>query len=97
VIQPQDKSTGLTDETAWTVALRALAFVAADETLLERFLQLSGLSLDDLRIGAEDPAVLAGVLDFLLAHEPDLRAFCAAAEIAPELPAAARGCLVGTS
>lgn len=85
----------MSEEEARTVGLRALAFVAAQESLLERFLSLSGMTLTDLRSGAEDPATLLGVLDFLLAHEPDLTAFCQRENLAPALPAAARARLAG--
>ncbi|MEX0809784.1 MAG: DUF3572 domain-containing protein [Dongiaceae bacterium] len=82
---------------AETLALIALAHVAADEDLLPRFLALSGLDLDDLRARAQDPVMLGAVLDFLLAHEPDLIAFAEAQEIAPAAIARARRNLPGAA
>jgi len=43
---------------------------------MSRFLALSGLELADLRRRAGDPELLAGVLDFLLADDARLAAFC---------------------
>jgi hypothetical protein len=82
---------------AETLALIALAHVAADEELLPRFLALSGLDLDDLRARAQDPAMLGAVLDFLLAHEPDLVRFAELQEIAPAAIAKARRALPGAA
>jgi hypothetical protein len=80
---------------AETLALIALAYVASDEELLPRFLALSGLDLDDLRARAQDPAMLGAVLDFLLAHEPDLIRFAELQEIVPAAIARARHALPG--
>lgn len=82
---------------AETLALIALAHVASDEELLPRFLALSGLDLDDLRARAQDPAMLGAVLDFLLAHEPDLIRFAELQEIAPATIAKARRALPGAA
>jgi hypothetical protein len=80
----------LDDDQAQAVALQAIAFIAADDELLPRFVALTGCGLDSLKDRIGEPAFLGGVLDFLLADEPSLLAFTAAAGIAAELPAAAR-------
>jgi hypothetical protein len=81
---------------AETLGLLALAFVVEDdEGLMPRFLALSGLALDDLRARAQDPVLLGAVLDFLLAHEPDLLAFAALHELPPAAIARARRALPG--
>jgi hypothetical protein len=73
------------------VALRALAWTLGDMDRAQRLLALTGLDVDQLRQGADDPAMLVAVLDFLRNHEPDLIACAAALEIAPKrLIAAAR-------
>ncbi|MEX2299140.1 MAG: DUF3572 domain-containing protein [Dongiaceae bacterium] len=82
---------------AETLALIALAYVASDDALLPRFLALSGLDLDDLRARAQDPVMLGAVLDFLMAHEPDLIAFAEAQEILPAAVARARRALPGAA
>lgn len=78
-----------------TLALLALAYIAGDSDLLDRFLALSGLDLEGLRGRAQDPALLGAALDFLLAHEPDLLAFAADSQVKPEAIAAARRKLPG--
>ncbi len=52
-----------------TLALLALAHIAGDETLFARFFALSGLDAASLRARADEPAVLGGVLDFVLGDE----------------------------
>ena len=49
-----------------TLALRVLAHIAMDETLMPRFLTLSGLDRATSKARAADPALLGGVLDFVL-------------------------------
>ncbi len=80
----------LSDEDAQTIALKAIAFIAADDELLSRFVALTGCGMDDIRARIGDPAFLGGVLDFILADEPTLIAFAEAQEMTPETPMAAR-------
>ncbi len=80
---------------AETIALQALAFLAADEQALDGFVQLTGLGIGELRSAAASPEILAGVLDYLLQDEAMLLAFCAAAEIRPDEPIRARAYLPG--
>jgi len=80
---------------AETLALQALSHIAGDEQSLTRFLSESGIDPALLRQHADDPAVLAGALDYLLQDEPLLIAFCAAQGIAPTAPARARLLLPG--
>jgi negative regulator of sigma E activity len=87
----------MTPETAEAVALEALRHVVADERALARFLALCGATPEALRAGAANAAFLAGVLDFVLSDETLLSGFCAAARIAPELPARARAALPGAA
>lgn len=71
------------------VAIQVLAWLADEPDLLSRFLALSGLSHDDLRHSATEPGFLAGLLDFIMGHEPTLLAFCQASGFPPETVAAA--------
>ena len=57
---------------AETLALSALATTLSDERRAQRFLDLSGIDTDELRRRAAEPALLAALLRFLEAHEPDL-------------------------
>lgn len=68
---------------AEALAIRALAFIAADATLLPRFLALTGIEAKDVRAAAQEPGFLAGVLQFVLAHEPTLMQFAAESGIDP--------------
>jgi hypothetical protein len=54
------------------LALAALAATLTDERRARRFLDLTGIGTDELRRRAQEPALLAGVIAFLEAHEPDL-------------------------
>ena len=82
-------------EAAESIALQALAFVAADDTHLARLLAETGLMAEELRDSAAEPALLAGVLDFVLSDEARLLAFCAFAGLDPTRPARARARLPG--
>jgi hypothetical protein len=54
------------------LALAALAATLTDERRARRFLDLTGIGTDELRARAGDPVLLAALLAFLEAHEPDL-------------------------
>jgi hypothetical protein len=82
-------------EPAETLALRALAWLAADDDLLGRFLGASGAAPGDLSSGAADPLFLAAVLDFLLTDDSLVIAFCDAAGYPYPAPMEARGALPG--
>ena len=72
------------------LALRALAATLADQRLSKRFLSLSGVDPPDLRQRASDPDLLAALLRFLEAHEPDLLAVAGEIGVKPEALVAAR-------
>ena len=57
---------------AEALALSALAATLTDERRARRFLDLSGIDTEDLRRRAAEPVLLAALLRFLEAHEPDL-------------------------
>jgi len=72
-------------------ALAALAWLVGDWPRAQRLLDTTGLTPDQLRSGLGDPAMLAAVLRFLEAYEPDLIACAEAIETSPaELVAARR-------
>ncbi len=71
-------------ESAQALALQALGWLAQDADRLGAFMATGGLDLADLRAQAGDPMLLAAVLDFLLADETLLLAFCAEAEVPPD-------------
>ena len=75
---------------AETLALSALAATLTDERRAQRFLDLSGIETEDLRRRAAEPFLLAALLRFLEAHEPDLIDVAAAIGAKPEDLVAAR-------
>ena len=76
-------------EAAQGVAIEALAFIAGDPDLLPRFLSLTGIEASAIRAAAREPGFLAGVLQFVAAHEPTLLAFATHAGLRPEAVAEA--------
>ncbi|HEY6633899.1 MAG TPA: DUF3572 domain-containing protein [Rhizobiaceae bacterium] len=76
-------------ENAEALAIQALGFVAADPELLPRFLAISGIEAQSIRQAAREPGFLAGVLQFIVAHEPTLLRFCEESGIPPQQVTAA--------
>ena len=72
------------------IGLQALAWTVGEQARADRMLALTGLAGPDLRDRATDPAVLAAVLGFLEAFEPDLLACADAIGVAPAVLVAAR-------
>ena len=72
------------------LALFALATAVSDERRARRFLDLTGIGTDELRARAADPVLLAALIRFLEAHEPDLVAVSEAIGVAPDTLVAAR-------
>ncbi|WP_336056314.1 DUF3572 domain-containing protein [Nitratireductor sp. CH_MIT9313-5] len=70
---------------AEALAIQALAFIASDPELLPRFLSLTGIEADQVRQAAREPGFLAGVLQFILAHEPTLMRFSEETQTDPAL------------
>jgi hypothetical protein len=77
-------------ESAESLAVQALAFLATDPDRLGRFLAVTGIAPDAIRAAATEPGFLAGVLDHILADERLLLAFADQAEIPPEAVGRAR-------
>ncbi len=85
----------MSGEEAEALALRAVAFLAAEPERFGRFLALTGLGPAEIRTQVKDPAFLGAVLDYLLGDEILLLAFCAAENVDPNLPGVARVRLPG--
>lgn len=83
------------EEEAERIAIAALAHVAGDEELLSRFMAVTGVGPDAIRAAAAERGFLAGVLDFLMGHEPDALDFAERAQIAPDDVGMARVVLSG--
>lgn len=65
------------------LALAALAATISDERRAQRFIALTGIGTGELRQRAGEPALLAAVVRFLEAHEPDLLAVAEAVGVRP--------------
>jgi hypothetical protein len=66
-----------------TLALAALGWALSEPARAQRLLALTGLDPADLRDRLGDPSLLAAILRFLEAHEPDLVACAEALDVAP--------------
>ena len=72
------------------VALKALAWIMADDDMVGRFVGLTGAGPDEIRARIKQPDFLGAVLDFILGDEPTLMDFVQAEGLAPEVPMLAR-------
>ncbi len=75
---------------ARALGLLALATAVSDERRGRRFLDLTGIGTDELRSKASDPSLLAAVLRFLEAFEPDLLSVAEALGVPPATLVGAR-------
>jgi hypothetical protein len=67
-----------------TLALAALAATLGCERRAQRFIDLTGIGTHELRARAAEPSLLAALLRFLEAHEPDLVSVSAELGVKPE-------------
>ena len=72
------------DDHADGIALDVLLWIVGDEERLFPFLASTGLDIDAVRAGTDDPDFLAGVLDHVAGNEPVLLACAQALEVKPE-------------
>jgi hypothetical protein len=78
------------------LALAALAATLSDQRRAQRFIDLTGIGTDELRRRADEPALLAALIAFLEAHEPDLVSVSEQIGVrADELAAAGRQLQIG--
>jgi hypothetical protein len=78
-----------------SLAVSALAFLAADAERLRRFLDITGLGPHNLRSAAQDPAFYGSVLEYLVGDEQLLVSFAAESGLKPEAVAQAHQALCG--
>ncbi len=71
------------DSNAEALALSALGWTLMDGDRAARLLALTGLTPETLRASIGERSLLAAVLGFLEAHEPDLIACAEALEVSP--------------
>ncbi|HEX8443151.1 MAG TPA: DUF3572 domain-containing protein [Allosphingosinicella sp.] len=84
-----------TIDRAAALGLSALGWTLQEGDRAARLLALTGLTPDDLRTRLDDPTLLAAVLGFLEAHEPDLVACADALDVTPTKLVDARRVLEG--
>lgn len=85
------RETNKDDATA--VALQAIVWILSDDTRASRFIALTGLEPDDLRVRLMDLSVLDAALGFLEGHQGDFIACAEALGLPPERLASTRGAL----
>lgn len=81
----------------FALALAALAATLTDERRARRFLDLTGIETQELRARATDPALLASLIAFLEAHEPDLLAVSEEVGVKPQALVEARRQIEGAA
>ena len=85
----------MTRDSAETVALGALGWLAGHDELLPVFLGATGASEADLRARATDPEFLGAVLDFLTMDDAWVTAFCDLQGLGYDVPMRVRAALPG--
>jgi hypothetical protein len=71
-------------EEAEGIALRAFSYITGDDGRMSRFLSISGLRVDTVRIAAESAGFFAGILDYIASDEALLISFAEQEKIKPE-------------
>ena len=82
-------------EKAQEIAVEALLQLTRDPEQVGRFLAVSGIGPESIREAAQEPGFLAGVLEFYMADEAMLLAYCENAGLRPTMIATARFALAG--
>lgn len=82
-------------DTAETLALQALGWLAGNDDLLPVFLGATGASEADVRARATDPVFLGAVLDFLMMDDAWVISFCDAVSAPYDRIMQARAALPG--
>src|ERR1700679_1872216 len=80
-------------DSARSLAVSALTFIAADPDRLSRFLGVTRLGPDNLRTAAAAPAFMRSVMDFLVANEKLLFELAPDAALKPQAVARAHAAL----
>ena len=82
--------TAINRAAAETIALRAAGHLFSDDRAIAGFLATTGATPENLRASIYETGTLVGILDYLLADEARLLAFCDAEGLSPEAPGRAR-------
>lgn len=82
-------------DSAETLALKALSWLAGDQDLLAVFMGSTGVGAEEMAARAMEPEFLGSVLDFILMDDAWVVAFCDAAGLRYDAPMQARAALPG--
>lgn len=85
----------MSPEQAEIIALQALGWLVADDTLRGVFMGATGTAADELRDRATDPAFQASVLAFVTMDDAWVVGFCDSVGLAYDLPLKAQYALPG--
>ena len=66
------------------IALKLFQGMACDDELMQRFLDMTGLSYDSLRQASQSSGFMLAVIDFISGNEHDLLALAERLKIKPE-------------
>jgi hypothetical protein len=82
----RDKLSSISNSSAHAeqTAIAVLTWLAGEPDMLGRFLSLTGVEPGQMRQAIHNPEFMAGMLDFIVQHEPTLLDFCAATNSQPE-------------
>ena len=83
-MQKRPKPKPLDLDCAEEIGIQALAFLAADDNRLAKFLGLTGIAPNDLVAGARTAPMLAAILEHLSGDESLLLVFATEAGLPPE-------------
>ena len=89
------KPSSVDRDTAETIALQGLTFLAEDAARMARFLKLTGLEPDEVRAGVGTAELSLAVLEHLAQDESLLLVFAASHAVAPESVGRAIALLAG--
>ena len=82
-------------EDAEAMAIQILSWLIGQPELMSRFLAMTGIEASSIRQAAAEPGFLAGVIGFVMAHEPTLMAFCEESGVKAERVASCHHRLAG--
>ena len=90
---PMARRSEMTRDSAESVAIQALGFIAEDTERLDRFLALTGIEAQSLRDAAREPNFLLGVLDYISTDDALLSDFAVNHGLEPDSVIRARDLL----
>jgi len=73
----------MTPDTATSIAISGLQFIAGDEEQISRFVALTGITPDEMREAAGSTSFMTAILEFFMGDEPTLLAFAASNNMDP--------------